>query len=33
MTDVKDAIPSEPVRLEAGQISREVTIPMGRGRE
>lgn len=32
-TDVKDAVVSNPIRLEAGQISREVRIPMRRGRE
>ena len=32
-TDVKDAVVADPVRLEAGQTSREVRIPMRRGRE
>ena len=33
MTDVKDAILAQPIRLKAGQISRVVTIPMRGGRE
>ena len=32
-TDVKDAVVANPIRVEAGQISREVRIPMRRGRE